>query len=235
MKQVITLLMLFGIVSLMAVSIYQIQYTANPGRDNTYPSMYVGKIVTVEGIVTATNYAQGGFFISETAGGPWRGLYIDTNRSGIKIGDKIVTKGTVDETFGMTCLRNVKSISIIDSNHPLPYPNLITTGQITSAEQAEAYEGTFVKVQNSTCVQPAIAGGRLSINDGSGVCLVDNSVLSNKKSMYRSGEVFSAVLGVVVYSYGDYNIKTRSRNDLVVMAPVYNQNRSWGRIKSIYK
>lgn len=235
MKQIMTLLLLCGAFALSAVSIYQIQYTNNPGRDNTFPSPYVGKSVTVDGIVTAANYTAGGFFISDPAGGPWRGIYIDTNRSGFKPGDKVVLKGIVDETFGMTSIRSVSTISIIDSNHPIPYPNQITSGQITSAEQAEAYEGTLVKVQNSTCVQPSLAGGRFSINDGSGICLVDDAFMSAKRIGYRAGDAFSAVNGVVVYSYGDYSINPRSRNDIVIMAPVINENRSWGRIKSIYK
>jgi hypothetical protein len=235
MKQIMTLLLLCGMFALSAVSIYQIQYTNSPGRDNTFPSLYAGKTVTVDGIVTAAGFSGGGFFISEPSGGPWRGIYIETNRTGIKPGDKVIIKGIVDETFGMTCIRSIKSVSILDSNHPIPYPNQIATGQITSAEQAEAYEGTLVKVQNSTCVQPTLAGGRFSINDGSGVCMVDDAFLSGKKSLYHTGELFSAMCGIVVYSYGDYSINPRSRNDAVILAPVVNENRSWGRIKSIYK
>lgn len=235
MKQMITLMLLCGIVSLAAVSVYQIQYTTNPGRDNTFPSTFAGKFVTVDGIVTATNYSNRGFFISETSGGPWRGIFVDTDRTGVKPGDKVIVKGTVDEIFGMTSIRSLKSLSIVDSNHPIPYPTLITTGQITTAEQAEAYEGSLAKVQNITCVQTALAGGRYSINDGSGICLVDDALYTGKNIPCHTGDGYSAVCGVIVYSYGDYSINPRNKNDVVVMTPVFNQNRSWGRIKSIYK
>ncbi|MCB5295620.1 MAG: hypothetical protein LHW52_03645, partial [Candidatus Cloacimonetes bacterium] len=47
--------------SAWSLSIYDIQYTTFPGSDNTYPSLYAGKSVSTEGIVTAVDYKSGGF------------------------------------------------------------------------------------------------------------------------------------------------------------------------------
>ncbi len=47
-----------------AVTIYEIQYTANPGA-GTYPSPLFNHAVTTQGIVTASGYSGGsGYFIS---------------------------------------------------------------------------------------------------------------------------------------------------------------------------
>jgi hypothetical protein len=235
MKYIILAALVLGIASIGALSIYQIQFTDNPGRDNTFPSLYAGKTVTVEGIVTATGYNHSGFYLSEPSGGAWRGIFVEAAQSSVKPGDKVVLRGTVSELYGMTCVKDVNSLSIIDSGRPMPIPSPVTTGQITSADQAEAYEGILVKVQNSTCIQNSLAGGRYSVNDGSGICIIDDAFLSGKVSLPRQGESFSSLLGVVAYAYGAYSINPRSRNDVVLMAPVFNQNRSWGRIKSIYK
>ena len=233
MKYIVLIALLLGIVSLSALSIYQIQYTDNPGRDNTFPSVYTGKKVTLEGIVTANGYNQTGFYISEPAGGAWRGIYIESALHNVKPGDKIILRGMVSELFGMTCLREITSLSIIDSHRPIPFPNMITTGQITSADQAEAYEGTLVKVQNTTCVQNSLAGGKYSVTDGSGICLIDDNFLSGKVPYTRQGDAFSSLVGIVAYAYGTYSINPRNRTDIFLMAPVFNQNQSWGRIKFI--
>ncbi|MBP9006961.1 MAG: hypothetical protein KBG06_03825, partial [Candidatus Syntrophosphaera sp.] len=59
-----------------ATSIYNIQYTNSRGADNSYPSPYLGKQVTVEGIVTAVNFNGEGYFLSEPVSGAWRGIYV---------------------------------------------------------------------------------------------------------------------------------------------------------------
>jgi hypothetical protein len=53
--------------------------------------------------------------------------------------------------------------------------------------------------------------------------------------LFKSGDVFASLTGIVCYAYGEYSINPRNRFDVSVMIPVFNQNRSWGRIKSIYK
>lgn len=235
MKGILIGLLFSGVLMLSGISIYDIQYTVKPGSNNTYPSHYVGKTVTVEGIVTAVNYKHGGFFLSEPAGGPFRGIYVKINVSNVKTGDKVILKGNVDEYYGMTCITDIKALSVLDSNRPLPFANLVTSGQITTPDQAEAYEGTLVKIQNSTYLSNQSNSIRFSINDGSGACLVSDNFILEKAVKYISGEVFTAFNGIVCYAFGEYTVNPRNKFDITVMAPVFNQNRSWGKIKSIYK
>jgi predicted extracellular nuclease len=235
MKVFLVALLLLGICFLSGLSIYDIQYTSNPGSGNTYPSPYVGKTVTLEGVVTAKGYNESGFFMSEPAGGPWRGIFIRDSHVSVNIGDKLIVRGVVGEYFGMTCLQDVNGIRIVDSNYPLPFANQVTSGQITTPDQAEAYECTLVRVQNATIVQSQGTGANFSLTDGSGPCLVRTTLPTDKARKYKTGDILASVTGIVCYSYGEYSINPRTVADMVIMVPVFHQNRSWGRIKSIYK
>ncbi len=235
MKGIFTALLLTGIITLCAISIYDIQYTTNPGSNNTYPSVYAGKTVSVEGVVTAINHRNGGFFISELSGGPWRGIFIRSEATNVKSGDRLIIRGTVDEYFGMTCLRDLTQLKLLNSGYPLPFANQVTTGQITTPDQAEAYESTLVRVQNASFIQSQGNNQRLVVNDGSGSCLLNSFFSNDKIRVYKAGELFTSITGIVCYAYGDYSINPRYSNDVAVMVPVFNQNRSWGRIKSIYR
>jgi hypothetical protein len=235
MKVILTLSLLLSTMMLFGVSIFQIQFTTDSGGDNTYPSYFAGKTVTVEGIVTATGFKSGGFFMSESAGGPWRGIYVRSATASVSPGDKIVLKGKVAEYFGMTCLQDIDRISVLDTHHSIPFANQVTTGQITTPEQAESFEGTLVKIQNASFIQTASGSLRLTVNDGSGSCNICDNLTSDKIAKYKPGEIFNALTGIVCYAFGEYSVNPRSRNDVSIMVPVFNQNRSWGRIKSIYK
>jgi hypothetical protein len=235
MKGILVVLLFVGFYTLSGISIFDIQYTTNPGTDNTYPSRYAGKSVTVGGIVTAINYRNGGFFISEPAGGPWRSILIKTNSLNISVGDKVVLKGTVDEYFGMTCINSVESIFIRDTNQVIPFANQVTTGQLITPDQSEAYESTLVRVQDATFVQSRGSATRFTVNDGSGSCYVTDNFAYDLNRKFKSGELFSSLTGIISYAYGEYSLNPRYLADVSVMVPVFNQNRSWGRIKSIYK
>lgn len=219
-----------------AVSIFDIQHSSTPGVDNTYPSLYVGKIVTIEGIVTAPGYKTGGYFISEPSGGPYRGILVMDRRNNPRIGDKLRITGTVSETYGMTCIENISKIRVIDSNHPLPQPMFITTGQISSYGDAEPYEGVQIKVQNVSCSSVKGGKGKFFVTDGTGQCSVNLTTFSSSPSLNPSvGSQFSSISGIVVFAFGEYSVNTVNSNGIGIQAPVYNQNRSWGKIKSIYK
>ncbi len=218
-----------------AVSIFDVQHTLTPGIDNTYPSLYVGRQVSLEGIVTAIGFRDGGFFISESTGGPYRGILIQDRNSSVRPGDKVLVTGTVSESYGMTCLRDIVKLRILDSNHPLPYIQTITTGQISSPDEAEAFEGLLVKVQNTSCSSQRGGKGKFSVTDGSGQCLINISSFSNINFNPSVGTQFSSITGIVIYSFSEYSLNAIGGTGIALASPVYNQNRSWGKIKSIYK
>ncbi|MDZ4122546.1 MAG: hypothetical protein U1C33_08995, partial [Candidatus Cloacimonadaceae bacterium] len=180
MRYVILSLLLLVASMGLAITIYDIQYTNTPGVDNTYPSPYVGKAVSIEGIVTAIDFKGGAYFISEPVAGPWRGIMVSDRRNSPSIGDKIQISGVVRETFGMTCIQDISSFRVIDTNLPLPQPITVTTAQLNRADEAEAYEGVFIRVLSTTCAQINAARNRFYVTDGTGQCQVKTSEFGNR-------------------------------------------------------
>jgi predicted extracellular nuclease len=239
MTKRILLMTLFASLSILALglSIYDIQYTSFPGSDNTYPSPYAGKRVSTEGIVTAIDYKAGGYFISEAVAGPYSGLLIIDRSSQVRVGDRVLVSGTVRETFGMTTLQDISSTEILERNHPLPHPVILTTAQLTRAMEAEAYEGVYARILSVSSSSRKTNSNRLQVSDGTGLCSVSlGSFASSRSSSSRKlGSQFSSITGIVTYSFGEFSLNPITDTDIVVNQPVSIQNRSWGRIKSIYK
>lgn len=218
-----------------ALTIYDVQYTASRGVDNSYPSAYLGKQVTLEGIVTATGYRGEGFFLSEKISGAWRGIYILDSSYKPFVGNYVRLSGEVAEHFGMTCIRDLNSFRVLDGNRTLPSPAVISTGQLGSAMEAEAYEGVYVRLVNSAVTGAKARNGSFTVSDGSGQCGVVLQSFGGKASSPAVGTQYAQIAGVVTFSYGEYLLNPFSAAGLQVQQPVSVQNRSWGKIKSIYK
>jgi len=219
-----------------ALTIYDIQYTNIPGVDNSYPSPYVGRDVTLEGIVTGTDFTQGGYFISEPISGSWRGIYIADKRNRPSQGDKIRVRGRVHESFGMTCLQDIGSFKMLDRNYGLPQPLIVTTGQLSRADEAEAYEGVYARIMSASVASSKSKAGRFTVTDGSGQCTVTTGSFSRQKALSpAAGTQFSTIVGIVVFGFSEFSLNPVAAGDTQIQQPLSTQNRSWGKIKSIYK
>ena len=219
-----------------AVSIYDVQFTASSGSDGTYPSRYTGRAMSLEGIVTATNYRNGGYFINEQLNGPWRGILVLDRDSRVQIGDLVKVSGSVSEYYGMTCLQDISSTRILSSNNPLPQPLLLTSGQLSRPDEAEAYEGVYARLINSSVSSAKSASGKFMVTDGSGQCRITLGAFGAKPAQSpAAGTQYAQIAGIVTFGYGEYNLNPFSASDLQIQQPVSTQNRSWGKIKSIYK
>jgi len=218
-----------------ALSIYDVQYTASQGVDGSYPSPWLGKQVSLEGVVTAAGYRGEGFFLSERLSGAWRGIFILDGRHDPAVGSYVRLSGVVAENFGMTCIRDLNSIRILDNYRGLPDPVIISTGQMANAIEAEAFEGVYVRLVNTSVNGNKARNGRFSVSDGSGQCGVMLQSFGGRASEPAIGTQFANITGVVAFSYGEYLLNPVSTGDLQVQQPVSTQNRSWGKIKSIYK
>ncbi len=230
----IALMSLIGMMS--ALSIYDIQYTNNPGVDNSYPSAYVGREVVVDGIVTSPDYQNSGYFISEPLSGAWRGILILDKRYNPAPGTKVRIRGKVNESFGMTCIHNLDYFAVLDGNAGLPQPIILTTGQLSRADEAEAYEGVYARVLNASTASAKSRKGRFSVTDGSGQCsVVTGSFARTKAISPATGTQFNSIIGIVVFGFSEFSLNPVSANDVQIQTPKSTQNRSWGKIKSIYK
>ena len=143
------------------VTIYDIQ---SPPNDT---STYLGLKVATFGIVTGVFNA--GYFIEESPFTPWHGIYVYTNSPpSVSRGDSVYVVGTVSEYKGLTEISLFKDSVVSTGKHVPPY---LTK---TDSVNLEAYEGLLVKVMDATVQDTGLAGSEFTIDDGSGVCRVDN-------------------------------------------------------------
>jgi len=215
------------------VGIYDIQFTNSPGSDGTYPSPYRGQVITTSGIVVAMDGLNGGFYLSEPQGGVWRGIYVQESAREVRVGDYISIVGEVCEHFGYTLLRNITRLEMKTSGNLLPTPSLVTTNELSVSE---AYEGVLVQVTNVTVGNFDVSNDVRYVTDGSGNCGVNNSLLSSNeyKNVFITNEVYSRIIGLVDYRYGNYRLNPRNLEDFY-RSPVGAGKPSWGRIKFLYR
>ena len=213
MKNLILTLLVLMSATIFATTIYDIQYTTDPGTDGTYPSPLVDQEVTVTGIVTANNYYSSGnanrFFISDPVGGAWHGVFVFNFDATPNIGDEVEVTGTVSEYYGFTELGNV-TVSILGEGNPVPDAAPVSTGDLASGE---AYEGVLTRLSNVTVTQLPDNYGQWYVDDGSGECQIDDAIFSYSPVI---GQTFGSITGAVDYSYDEYGLNPRSESDLVM-------------------
>jgi hypothetical protein len=192
--------------SASALTIYDIQYTNSPGVDNSYPSVYVGREVILDGIVTGTDYAQGGYFISEPISGAWRGIYVAANATAplreTKSGSAVwCMKASNDLSPGYQLLQ-----MLVPRLRPPPTLDR-DPGQLSRADEAEAYEGVYVRVMSASVASSKSKAGRFTVTDGSGQCTVSTGSFSRQKSLSPPPELsFASIVGIVVFGFSEFSL-----------------------------
>ncbi len=183
------------------VSIYDIQFTTDPGG----ASPYVGQTIQTQGIVTAA-YSNA-YYIQDGAG-PWTGVYVYSPGNTAVVGDSVLITGLVEEYYGVTEMLNISSFMVLNSGNTLPAPVVISTGTLSSDE---AYEGVFVKVENAECTILPNNFNEWYVNDGSGDGQVDDVMFNFTPVLGNSYDI----VGVVHYSFSNYELLPRSADDVV--------------------
>ncbi len=198
---------------LWGISIFDIQYTTEPGSSGTYPSPYEGQTVLTGGIVTGTDYNNGRFFISSSTGGSWNGLYIYDNNQNVAPGDSIIIQAEVFEYYGFTELKNPDFCSIINSGNAMPATVPVSTQQI---DTQEALESVLVEVNDAFITQNYNSYGEWRISDGSGSCLVGTGFFNLEDLAFPliSGYPFSSLKGHVSYEWSEYKLNPRNLQDI---------------------
>jgi hypothetical protein len=191
-------------------SIYDIQYTSVAG-DGSYPSALTDQSVTTGGIVTATNYFGGNFFISSSQGGAWNGILIYDNSYSPAIGDSVLITGTVAEYSGYTELTDLSSYQLISSGNSLPSPASISTEDVLDEE----YEGVFVQIDNCNVTEGFDAVGIFQVSDGSGACDIRNGIynLMDEDFTLMDNYEFNKITGVIGINAGHNAVHPRSLDD----------------------
>lgn len=189
------------------VTINQIQNTTTPPFD----SPYMGQLVETSGIVTATQF--NGYYIQD-GNGAYNGVFVLDYVNDPTIGDNITITGTVDEFFNYTTIENPSAYTVNSSGNTLPAAITLTTLAVND----EQYEGVLVKVMGATCTADTATNGNgeWTINDGSGVLIVDNKMFSFNavvSSIYN-------VTGVVDFSFSNFKLLPRDVNDVQISTSI---------------
>ena len=192
------------------VSIYDIQYNETGG--GTYPSPLSGDTVDVSGIVNATGYSRGGFFITSTNGGAWNGLWVLETLRQPSIGYGLNIQGIIEEYLGITRIKNL-DYERISVQNPLPAPVVVSAVEATGDE---AYEGVLVNLRDVTVVQGPDYKGDWEVEDTSGTCIIGPGIANLRWSdfPFLTGYPFSSIQGVVSGTWNDYQVHPRSIDDL---------------------
>ena len=198
---------------LFGTSIFEIQYTTNPGG-GTYPSPLAGQTVTTGGIVTGADYSNGRFFISSSSGGAWNGIYVYDNDQNVALGDSVIIQAEVYEYYGFTELNNLDYCNVVSSSNQHPDPVFTTTQNIDSQEELES---VLAEVSNITVTQTYDEYDEWQISDGSGSCYVGIG-FSNLHELgfpLILGYPFYFIQGHVSYEWGEFKINPRNLYDLL--------------------
>jgi subtilisin family serine protease len=143
-------------------TVSEVQYTDDPlGR-----SQLVGQTVTVNGIATAGSGTYPDRLAIQDGEGPWSGLFFRDSGIMVSRGDEVTVTGTVAETGGLTEIDPVDQIVVESSGNPLPEPEMLAPGVISTSE---SYEGVLVKAENATVVNDDPTNWQIASN---GTCWV---------------------------------------------------------------
>ncbi len=197
---------------LSGISIYDIQYTEDPGN-GTYPSNYEGQNVTTGGIVTGMDFSNGRYFISSTLGGAWNGIYIYDNDHTVSLGDSIIVNGEVYEYWGFTEISSLESFELISSGNPLPSACAVSTLEVSNQE---AFESVLVEVNDVVVTQVFDEWSEWKVSDGTGSCFISIGFFNLEDSGFPLilGYPFSSITGIVSYTWENFQLNPRNLDDL---------------------
>ncbi len=228
MKKIALAVLLSLLVStIWATTIYDIQYTTEPGPDDYYPSPLEGETVTVTGIVTAIGFKgyNDNFFISSPDGGAWNGIYVymsgDTT---LVVGDEVEVTAEVTEYYGFTELSWVDDVTLLSSGNPVPDPVVLTTDELASEE---AYESVLAEIHDVVVTQAQNNNGEWYVVDASGTpAQMDDGFFYldsvTPPIVINVNDTWAMLRGVVNFSYDEYELNPRTPDDMSQEASAQN-------------
>ena len=133
---------------------------------------YLGQTVNIKAVVTLgagiTTTSWTDAYVQDTSGygiNVFQSGSVDNN---LKRGNLVLITGTVEEFQGVTEITNY-TLTVLQTNYPLPSPNRLTTGEANNT----ALEGMFVEVRGQLISKSTAGSGtNLILDDGSGSCTV---------------------------------------------------------------
>jgi predicted extracellular nuclease len=146
------------------MKVYDVQYSlASNGN-----SPYLGKTVSLKGIVTASTkpHDLGYLYIQDADGGPWSGIWcVGSGITQFFREEEVLVSGTVEEYFGMTRL-NVSSVSRT-GNRQVPVPTVLNPSDSASKTNWgwEQHEGCYVRLEDPNQAKLYVSNTNLGFGD----------------------------------------------------------------------
>ncbi len=206
------------------VSIYDIQYVADPAADDASP--YNGQKVFVEGVVTAApgeiDTPPRGMALADPAGGAWSGVWVfqfGGLPAGIQEGDYVRVLGTVKEYYGLTEIDpSSGSVQVLTPTYGSVPPAVLNTSDFPEKSPAasEQWEGVLVEFRMATVTDENLGYGEWAFDDGSGAVRADDLGGRDGNLTYTpaNGDVYNYIRGIGWYSYGNYKLEPRRDADI---------------------
>lgn len=185
------------------VSISDIQYTTVAPYDSPYKDQLIntkGLVVGYKVVSSKTN------FYIQNGSGAWNGVYVYDSSTPVTLGDSVQITGTVAEYYGLTEVKNLTNVTVVNSGNTIPAPTEIAIGQVD-----EQYEGIFVKIVNVECISSPTSYNEWKITDGVDTMLVDDLLFNFIPTV---GSVYT-ITGMIDYGFNAFRIVPRSAEDVV--------------------
>ncbi len=187
-------------VSLLGLSVYDIQYT----DDDASP--YMGETVEVSGIVSATGFDGDKWFLQDEGGGPWTGVYVFDYEHDVAPGDLVTMTCEVDEYYGLTELKNIAAFA---SEPGGSVPPAYTATCLEAND--EPLEGVLITI-NDVVVDSVISPGQWYISDGTATLKVGNKF--DYELIPAEGAELPSITGIIDYSWETFVLQPRFDEDI---------------------
>lgn len=201
------------------VTVYQIQNPNEPGHVSE------GTLVRVENVIV-TAVSSRGFWVQERGGGPWSGVYVyvgsNFDPTSIEVGQEVRVVGTIEEYYGRTEISGRVNYTITNRNLTPILPEYIAdpTTVATGGRESEAYEGVFIEVRdiyvvNSNPDAPQDYNEFVvnTVQGSTSGLRVDDYLYRIPEEYCELGDRFRFIRGILDYSYSNYKLEPRGRDD----------------------
>jgi len=188
--------------------------------DDTDDSPLVGATVKVKGVVMYKYYpsSYNGFYLQDSQD-EWGGIYVyEPETDDIEVGDSVTVAGVVEERLGVTRIKDVIFKYIHEHDVELFEPVIVGLEEIE-----EEYESMFVRVEDVTCSNTDLGGGKWEVIDGnSNLAVVDDRFYHYSPVLNESFEYISGIL----HYYKEFMIEPFDAGNIVTVSTLVVHKKS---------
>ncbi|MCP4549609.1 MAG: hypothetical protein GY835_24400 [bacterium] len=202
----------------------------------------VDTLVLIQDVIV-TAVAAYGFYVQEQASGAYSGIFIYTgsaNPPTVEIGNVCDIIGPYVEYNGFAEINMPNdagsSITVTDPNGTPPEPIQVQAWQTRTSNpvEAEKWESVLVRVVNLEVLDIDLGYGAYCAVEF-GYALNDTLRLDDQfdHSQPPAGTLMAQMIGVIRYSYGEFNTNPREDSDLIYL-DVPTSKITWSDIKALF-